>query len=299
MLFRSEGSVLDELNLRDAGQAYRPLTMQLYGQRGLKTSPSVADVDAIKQRFDIDIDALTQKWNKLGELDAADRGRLAALTALRRTMLSEAERALPQSETYNGVRMSKYAKARAFETDMRREPDIFTRAAQFRTTAAHDLRQLAQESGVSVPPSPVSSPYVDPTQARLQEAMRTCVAQGMMQDLQSARALNAKPLTTIDRFLANFGPVRQPVMEQTFGSPTSEALQQLAKLQQARAAAIRDMTGNSTTVRQGIDAIAAQQDALPEVRAMSSLGKFLHGGDRKSTRLNSSHIPLSRMPSSA
>ena len=27
--------------------------------------------------------------------------------------------------------------------------------------------------------------------------------------------------------------------------------------------------------------------------------EFLEAGDRKSTRLNSSHIPLSRMPSSA
>ena len=42
-------------------------------------------------------------------------------------------------------------------------------------------------------------------------------------------------------------------------------------------------------------------DALTELaeKELKRSGEFVLPGDRKSTRLNSSHIPLSRMPSSA
>ena len=38
---------------------------------------------------------------------------------------------------------------------------------------------------------------------------------------------------------------------------------------------------------------------LEEIKAMNPIGIIFTGGDRKSTRLNSSHVALSRMPSSA
>ena len=41
------------------------------------------------------------------------------------------------------------------------------------------------------------------------------------------------------------------------------------------------------------------KDILKDVQAMHDKKSKDYGRDRKSTRLNSSHIPLSRMPSSA
>ena len=46
-------------------------------------------------------------------------------------------------------------------------------------------------------------------------------------------------------------------------------------------------------------AVMEAEGALAELQALQREGKVRFLGDRKSTRLNSSHIPLSRMPSSA
>ena len=46
-------------------------------------------------------------------------------------------------------------------------------------------------------------------------------------------------------------------------------------------------------------AYALGSPLLEVLAVVSSHNTLVHGQDRKSTRLNSSHIPLSRMPSSA
>ena len=47
------------------------------------------------------------------------------------------------------------------------------------------------------------------------------------------------------------------------------------------------------------DLVNRGPDSLATLRAIRALGERAVTVDRKSTRLNSSHIPLSRMPSSA
>lgn len=300
-------AVVHEQAVRDAGQYFRPLTNGLYNAQGrLTTQPHVADIDVIKQGLDASISNLESKLARNGALDTPELNELQGMRALRGALLEETERALPQSVTFNGQRMSRYARARAFETTMRGLQETMEQGANFRGLDAHRLQALGQEiagtpaaapaagaPGTALAPSTGAPPPSGAPQltsggvpnlegaqiaAARTRAGRTGVAQGIMQDLQSAKTLNGRPLTAMDRFQTNFGPVRQPFMRQTFGEPTAAALNELARLGRDRVQAIRDMIGNSTTARQAIDAIAAQQDALPEAGMVTGAAKFLKGG---------------------
>ena len=59
------------------------------------------------------------------------------------------------------------------------------------------------------------------------------------------------------------------------------------------------LTGVSVTAKKGFDGVAGAAGTTGAVSNLAAIGGTVNGKDRKSTRLNSSHSTLSRMPSSA
>ena len=90
----------------------------------------------------------------------------------------------------------------------------------------------------------------------------------------------------------------------------SESIKSISYLKTHASKVIRDVTDNQKTliithngeakvVLQDVKVYEKTQESIALLKILALSGKEIKLGDRKSTRLNSSHIPLSRMPSSA
>ena len=78
-----------------------------------------------------------------------------------------------------------------------------------------------------------------------------------------------------------------------------DIVQHLAELPPRRILLATALTGLSYLVLTGYDALAVRYVGRPLRYGRIALASFIGYADRKSTRLNSSHIQKSRMPSSA
>ena len=147
-------------------------------------------------------------------------------------------------------------------------------------------QENADKPGVVKAELGVASAYLPKPDAQHLDYVRNRVARANAEEYKRAEEAGRKLLAIID---ANFAKAEQDALKNkaALDNANKQIAALKAEVEQVRTEGVR----NAFAVAAGICFLAAL--------AMSLLGQYLRAADRKSTRLNSSHSSVSRMPSSA
>lgn len=200
--------------------------------RAATRNPTVAEIDAIKKQLDGEIEYLTERA-KAGQLNADEQGRLVGYQALRGRLLGETEKALPKGESG----LSTYATARAED----QAPRVVEEALQ-------DGQRFLKLTNGDQARAMIGKYASDPAQL---DMLRQSVGKALMDE---ATALNkvgtGNPLQVLT-------PQRRRLLRELYPAETAKQIEGYFDLLRRRTSTFRDVTGNSTTARQLLDATGA------------------------------------------